>query len=120
LRILIDENMSSRRLAARLLAAGHDVVLAADEGLLSVTDARVFAAAIGAGRLVLTRDHSDFADLHDLIQAAGGRHPGILIVRFDNDPRHNLSESGIERALAKIEAPGAELASTIHVLNHWR
>jgi predicted nuclease of predicted toxin-antitoxin system len=120
LRILVDENMSSRRLASRLLAAGQDVVLAIDEGLLSVTDARVFAAAVGAGRLALTRDHSDFADLHDLIQAAGGRHPGILVVRFDNDPRHNLNEAGIERALANIEVSGVVFSDMIHVLNHWR
>jgi hypothetical protein len=34
----------------------------------------------------MTRDHEDFADLHDLVLAVGGHHPGILVVRFDNDP----------------------------------
>jgi hypothetical protein len=38
------------------------------------------------------RDHEDFADLHDLVMAVGGHHPGILVMRFDNDPRHNLTE----------------------------
>ena len=46
MRIVIDENMSSRRLASRLNAAGHDVVLAADAGLKSVSDARVLAWAV--------------------------------------------------------------------------
>jgi predicted nuclease of predicted toxin-antitoxin system len=87
MRILIDENMGSRRLAARLQASGHDVVLAGDVGLLSVTDARVLAWAIGDHRPVLTRDYEDFAELHDLVLASGGHHPGILVVRFDNDPR---------------------------------
>ena len=32
-RVLVDENMSSRRLATRLQAAGHEVVLATDVGL---------------------------------------------------------------------------------------
>ena len=46
MRLLLDENMSDRRLAARLQAQGHDPVLATDAGLLSATDGRVFIAAI--------------------------------------------------------------------------
>jgi len=36
MKILVDENMISRRLMARLQAAGHDVIMADDVGLLSV------------------------------------------------------------------------------------
>ena len=46
MRVLLDENTSSRRLAGRLQAAGHDVVLAPDVGLASVSDARVLAWAV--------------------------------------------------------------------------
>jgi predicted nuclease of predicted toxin-antitoxin system len=119
-RILIDENMINRRLSARLQAAGHDVVLADDVGLLSVSDARVLTWAVGQNRAVLTRDHEDFADLHDLVKACGGRHSGMLVVRFDNDPRHNLTDRGIVTALAKLEASGMPIPDQIHVLNHWR
>jgi predicted nuclease of predicted toxin-antitoxin system len=42
-RILVDENLGSRRLATRLQSAGHDVVLSVDVGLASVSDARVLA-----------------------------------------------------------------------------
>ena len=69
---------------------------------------------------MLTRDHEDFADLHDLIRAAGGRHPGILVVRFDNEPTHNLGERAIAAAMTKLEASGLAIADEIHVLNHWR
>ena len=120
MRLQIDENMSSRRLAAHLRAAGHDIVTADEAGLVSVTDPRVLIRAIGDGRPVLTRDYEDFADLHDLIRAAGGRHPGLLVVRFDNDPRHNLTDRGIASALAKLEGAGVPIADQIHVLNHWR
>ena len=41
MKFLIDENLSSPRLASRLRAQGHDPVLAQDVGLLSVADARV-------------------------------------------------------------------------------
>src|SRR4051794_19556481 len=89
-------------------------------GRSSVTDPRVLIRAIGNGRPVLTRDYEDFADLHDLIRAAGGHRPGLLIVRFDNDPRHNLTHRGIASALAKLEASGVPIPDQIHVLNHWR
>ena len=120
MKILIDENMSSRRLAARLQAAGHKVVLATDVGLLTVSDARVMAWGGGQGLPVLTRDHEDFADLHDLVVAVGGHHPGILVVRFDNDPHHNLTERALATALRNLESSGAAVADRIHVLNHWR
>ncbi len=120
MRVLLDENMSSRRLAAGLQSAGHDVLLATDIGLVSVSDSRVLARAVSEGRPVLTRDHEDFAALHDLVLAVGGHHPGILVVRFDNDPRHNLSESAIVQAIANLEHSGVVVADTIQVLNHWR
>jgi hypothetical protein len=69
---------------------------------------------------VLTRDHEDFAALHDLVMAVGGHHPGILVVRFDNDPRHNLTERGIATALVNLESSAVAVADGIHVLNHWR
>jgi predicted nuclease of predicted toxin-antitoxin system len=120
MRILIDENMINRRLSARLKAAGHDVVLADDERLLSVSDARVLTWAVGQNRTVLTRDHEDFADLHDLVLSCGGGHPGLLIVRFDHDPRHSLTDRGIVTAFANLEASGMSIPDQIHVLNHWR
>jgi len=118
-RVLIDENMSSR-LAVRLRTAGHDTVLATDVGLVSVSDARVLAWAVGQGRPGLTQDHEDFVDLHDLVMAVVGHHPGILVVRFDNDPRHNLTERAIATALGNLETSSVSVAGRIHVLNHWR
>jgi predicted nuclease of predicted toxin-antitoxin system len=120
MRILIDENMINRRLSARLQLAGQDVVLADDVGLTSVSDARVLAWAVGDGQPVLTRDHEDFGDLHDLVVACAAHHPGILVVRFDNDPSHNLTDRGIVTALANLEKSGVSIPDQIHVLNHWR
>jgi len=120
MKLLLDENMSDLRLASRLQAQGHDPVLAIDVGLLSVSDARVFSLAIAQALPVLTRDSEDFTDLHDLIMAAGGHHPGVLIVRFDNDPRHNLTDRGIASAINKLESSGIPIPDRIHVLNQWR
>ncbi len=120
MRILLDENMTSRRLAARLQAAGHIAVLASDVGLTSLADARVLAWSVANACPVLTRDHDDFSALHDLVAAVGGHHPGILVVRFDNDPRHNLTERAIAIAIGNLESSGVHVADSIHVLNHWR
>ncbi|MFI5386708.1 MAG: DUF5615 family PIN-like protein [Fimbriimonadales bacterium] len=120
MRFLIDENLSSPRLASRLRAQGHDPVLAGDVGLLSVTDARVLIFSIAQALPVLTRDSEDFEDLHDLVVAAVGHHAGILIVRFDNDPRHNLTDRGIATAISKLESSGVPIRDRIHVLNQWR
>ena len=120
MRFLIDENLSSPVLASRLRDQGHDPVLGRDVGLLSVADAKVLNYSIAQVLRVLTRDAEDFEDLHDLVMAAAGHHAGILIVRFDNDPRHNLTDRGISTALSKLESSGVPIADRIHVLNRWR
>jgi predicted nuclease of predicted toxin-antitoxin system len=120
MRFLIDENTSSPRLASRLRAQGHDPILAGDVGLLSVADPRVLIWAINQGLPVLTRDSRDFEDLHDLVMAAGGHRPGMLIVRFDDDPRHNMSDRQIGVAISKLESAGLPISDQLHVLNHWR
>jgi predicted nuclease of predicted toxin-antitoxin system len=120
MKVLIDENMSSPVLASRLRAQGHNPVLGRDVGLLSVVDARVLIYSIVQARPVLTRDAEDFEDLHDLVMAAAGHHAGILIVRFDNDPRHNLTDSGIATAISKLESAAVPIRDQIHVLNQRR
>ncbi len=120
MRLLVDENLGNPRLASRLRALGHDGVLAGDVGLLSVSDAKVFTFAIRQDLPVLTRDSEDFEDLHELIMAAVGHHAGILIVRFDANPRHNLSDRGIATAISNLEASGVPVSNQMHVLNQWR
>jgi hypothetical protein len=52
--------------------------------------------------------------------AATGHHAGILIVRFDNDPCHNLTDRGIATAISKLESSEVPNRDQIHVLNQWR
>jgi hypothetical protein len=73
--------------------------------------------AIGQGFPVLTHDPEDFEDPHDLVIAAAGHHAGILIVRFDNDPRHNRrllatpDEGPIERRTRLKKSDGRPTSS---------
>ena len=41
----------------------------------------------------------DFTLLHDLVLLAGGHHPGILVVRRDNNPIRDMSPGAIVRAI---------------------
>jgi hypothetical protein len=88
--------------------------------LLSVTDAMVLIYSITHALPVMTQDYEDFEDLHDLVDVATGHHAWMLIVRFDNDPRHHLTDRGIATAISKLESSGVPIADRIHILNQWR
>jgi hypothetical protein len=76
--------------------------------------------AIHNDRVCLTRNYEDFEDLHFLVQAAAGHHPGILVVRQDNDPTRDLTPRGVVRAIRKLEGSGVPIRDQYTVLNHWR
>ena len=122
MRFLIDENREPVRSVPGVAtpSPGARSRPGLDVGLLSIADPRVLAWAIGQGLPVLTRDFEDFEDLHILVMAADGHHPGMLIVRFDADPRNNMSDRTIGVAIGKLESAGVPLPDLIHVLNQWR
>jgi predicted nuclease of predicted toxin-antitoxin system len=72
----LDENLS-RHLKKELSTAGHDVLTAADEKLLSQPDEVIAAAAKQEGRILFTLD----LDLADITQYPPGTHPGIVLFR---------------------------------------
>lgn len=71
-------------------------------------------------RVLLTGNHRDFLNLHNLVVQVRGHHPGILVVRRDNDPKRDLTPTGIVRALRKLLAAQVPVADQYIILNHWR
>lgn len=118
--LYLDENHSDPGLAGPLRAAGHRVVRSAKVPLLGVYDARNLEFAIRAGLMVLTSDREDFRALHDLEQAAGGNHPGILLVQFENNKKRDMKPKHIVRAIAKLERANYPVAKDVVILNQWR
>ena len=110
MRLYLDDDSVSALLVRLLTHAGHDVQQPTDVGISGVDDAIHLAHAVRQDRVLLTHNYRDFENVHDLIQAVGGRHPGILVVRKDNDPRRDLHERGIVRAIAKLLAAGVPIA----------
>jgi hypothetical protein len=88
-------------------------------GLLA-NDAVHLRYAIQTKGAVLTHNYGDFKELHDLLHEAAGRHFGILVVHKDNNPKRDLSASGIVRAIQKLLASGVPSENCYHILNHWR
>ncbi len=107
--LYLDDNSVKAGLANLLRRAGHHVTLPADLGRAGASDPRHLATCATNELVLLTRDHDDFLDLHDLVQATHGRHAGILVVRADNNPARDMKDRDIVRAIAKLEAAGVPI-----------
>ena len=120
MKIYLDEDLGQPLLAKLLRHAGHDVQMPADVGLVGKSDPVQLAHAARQGRVLLTGNHEDFEDLHDLVLIVGGHHPGILVVRRDNDPARDMTVRGVVHAIGKVEASTPDLTDIFQALNHWR
>jgi predicted nuclease of predicted toxin-antitoxin system len=120
MRIYLDDDSIETLLVQLLSRAGHDVVTSVAAGLGGRPDPVHLLYAIRDRRRLLTHNDRDFRLLHELVFGSGGHHPGILIVRSDNDRTRDLTPRGIALAIAKLEASGITLDDDVAVLNHWR
>ena len=120
MRLYLDDDSADPRLAQLLRRAGHDVQRPTDVGMVGEDDPVHLAHAIREDRVCLSGNHHDFDNLHNLILVARGHHPGILVVRKDNNPKRDLTNPGIVKALEKLLASGAPVADHLNILNHWR
>lgn len=120
MRLYLDDDVAAPFLTRLLRNAAHDVQIPADAGMAGKEDAVHLTHAIREGRVCLSRNYGDFENLHNLIKQAQGHHPGILVVRRDNNPKHNLFPRDVVRAIAKLLASGLPLADQYHILNPWK
>jgi hypothetical protein len=116
----LDDDCAKPVLVRLLQNAGHDVRTPAAVGRAGGHDAVHLQHAIRENRDFLRANRKDFPHLRDLIIEAKGHHPGILLVRYDNDPNRDLDFGGIVRAISKLIRAGVPIADTLIILNHWR
>jgi len=119
MKLYLDDDSALPALVRLLRQAGHDVVIPVEAGLRGAEDPIHLTHAIKEQRVSLTRNYGHFRNLHGLIKQAQGHHPGILIVRQDNDPR-DMRPWEIVKAIGKLQAAGVLLRDDIFVLNQWR
>jgi hypothetical protein len=120
MRIYLDDDSVRGLLIGLLVGAGHDVLTPTDAGLPGADDPVHFRHAINIDYVLLTHNYKDFNELHELVSDSGGHHPGILIVRRDNDPRRDLSPKGIVLAVQNLVQAAVPIVDRLHILNHWR
>ena len=116
--LYLDDDFAEALLVTLLRQAGHDVQIPADVGLVGEYDSVHLTHAIREDRALLSRNHDDFENLHDLIMQVQGHYPGLLIVRRDNDLARDLKPSGIVRALRKLLTASVPICDQFHILNH--
>jgi len=118
--LYLDDVLAAPLLAKLLRNAGHDVRLPSEIGMGGATDPVHMIHAIREGRVILSRNYGDFEDLHDLILEVKGHHPGILVIRRDNNPARNLKPRDIVRAIRNLEGAGLPVADQYITLNAWQ
>jgi predicted nuclease of predicted toxin-antitoxin system len=81
LRLLLDANLSPRSIAAKLRAAGHDVLaLAEDAAFEGLPDPQVLELASSEQRVLVTRNSRDFAPLARQWVQDRRSHAGIILI----------------------------------------
>ena len=120
MRLYLDDDSIFPILVRLLRQAGHDVLLPADLGTTGAADPVHFRHAIRAQRVLLSHNYQDFEFLHDLVLEAKGHHPGLFIVRQDNDPHRDLKPPHVVRAIRNLTAAAVPIADEYIILNHWR
>jgi hypothetical protein len=118
--LYLDDDVAKGSLVARLRNVGHQVIVPADVKLSGNWDPRHLLHAVQHGLVLLSKNHDDFKDLHLLVQATNGRHPGIVVIRVDNDPHRDMKDGDIARALQNLDQAGVAIDNEFHILNHWR
>ena len=105
MRLLLDANLSARRIGGPLRATGHDVLALSEhveyEGL---DDPEVLLLAAEQGRILITRNSKDFAPILREWGGAGHHHAGCILIWTLRHHQFTAILNGVRRILA--ERPG--------------
>jgi hypothetical protein len=120
MKLYLDDDSVDGLLLRLLRQAGHDIELPQDIGMSGESDPVHLTAAARSRRMLLSANHDDFRELHELVYYTGGAHSGVLIVRYDNDTRRDLTQKGIVVAIANLLAANIPIENEFIILNEWR
>ena len=105
MRLLLDANLSPRRIASKLRKAGHDVLaLAEDAAFEELPDPQVLELAASEQRVLITRNSRDFAPLARQWAEAKRSHAGIVLIWTLDHSRFTEIIAGVERLQAEKSA----------------
>ncbi len=100
MRLLLDANLSPKRIGAALTTRGHDVVsLAADAALGALDDPQVLELAAEQSRILVTRNARDFAPLLREWAEAHRHHAGCILIWSLDHHQFGAIIRGVSRLL---------------------
>lgn len=111
--LFLDEDTCDHRFTAALRAGGFDVTTVLELGRMGIDDEDQLAFAATDGRVIVSRNQRDFAELQSRWAEAGRSHPGIVIRRQDTGSPESDARDLLE--FARSLAPNA-LDEAIHYL----
>jgi hypothetical protein len=113
-RLLLDANLSPRRIAEPLRNAGHDVMaLAAEPALEGLDDPEVLALATGQERILVTRNSRDFAPIVRGWAESGRDHAGCILIWSLDHSRFSEIVAGVQCLLEHRPIQGDWLGITV-------
>jgi predicted nuclease of predicted toxin-antitoxin system len=115
LSLLLDEDSQAKALVKLLKASGNDVLTVNDAAIAGSPDDQVLDYARQTDRVLLTRNCSDFQELHEI----NSIHPGILAVYQDPDFSKNMNYQQITQAVKNLDQSSLVLSDQFIVLNQW-
>lgn len=102
MRLLLDENLSPRRVGGPLRDAGHDVrAIAEQQALTGLTDRQVMELAGAEQRILVTRNSRDFAPILRGWAEAGREHAGAILIWTHDHHEFGAIVTGVEGLLAR-------------------
>jgi predicted nuclease of predicted toxin-antitoxin system len=100
LRLLLDANLSPRRIAAPLRDTGHDVLALSEHATFEgLPDPQVLELATSEGRIVITRNSRDFAPIAREWAEAQRSHAGLILIWTLDHNQFTRIITGIEHQL---------------------
>lgn len=108
MRLLLDANLSPKRIGAALERHGHDVLsIASDATLGALPDPLVLELAADQARILITRNSRDFAPLLREWAEAGRHHSGCILIWSLAHNEFGKIVQGVRNLLAQHEDDAA-------------
>ena len=106
MRLLLDANLSLKRIGATLVEHGHDVRgIAEHTDLEGLDDASVLDLAAADGRILITRNSRDFAPLCRAWAEAERDHAGVMLIWTLSSHQFSEIVEAVERWLGEVPRP---------------
>ncbi len=108
MRLLLDANLSGKRIGTALAERGHDVrALGGDADLEGLQDELVLELATAERRVLVTRNSRDFAPIARRWAEAEREHAGVILIWSLSHRQFAEIVAGVERWAAEVPSEEA-------------